>query len=160
MSVELPVRMHATTIALSGTAAVIRGPSGAGKSDLALRCLMMTPNPLVSGSVEFVSDDYTELFLRDDTVFARPPATIANLLEVRGLGIVEVKAVESARVGLFVDLADASTIERLPSELVQVDVIGHSYPVLRLCALEPSAPAKLLLALESVRRNGCLPTVG
>ncbi|MBU1212537.1 MAG: aldolase [Alphaproteobacteria bacterium] len=159
MSVELPVRIHATTIALAGAAAVIRGASGAGKSDLALRCLMMAPNALVSCRAELVSDDYTELFLQDDAVFARPPAEIANLLEVRGLGIVEIEAVASARVALFVDLAEASSIERLPGQETQVDVVGRTFPALRLCAAESSAAAKLLLALDFVSRHGRLPTI-
>ncbi|KUO53805.1 MAG: hypothetical protein APF80_07815 [Alphaproteobacteria bacterium BRH_c36] len=159
MTVELPARIHATTIALAGAAAVIRGASGAGKSDLALRCLMMAPNALVSCGAEFVSDDYTELFLQDNAVFARPPAEIANLLEVRGLGIVEIKAVASARVTLVVDLAEASSIERMPGQAMQVGVAGRTFPALRLHAAESSAPAKLLLALDFVRRHGRLPTI-
>lgn len=160
MSVELPVRIHATTIAIDGSAAVIRGASGAGKSDLALRCLMMTPNALVSGRAEFVSDDYTELFLQDDTVHARAPRGIAGLFEVRGLGILELQRVELAKVVLIVDLADASAIERLPAASMTADVIGRSFPMIRLCATEASAPAKLMLALDYARRHGRLPEAG
>ncbi len=157
MSVELPVRIHATTIAIEGSAAVIRGSSGAGKSDLALRCLMTPPNTLFTGRVELVSDDYTELVLEGGTMHARPPREIAGLLEVRGLGILEVAAVERARVSLVVDLADPSTIERLPEISNQVDLIDRKFPAIRLCAKEASAPAKLLLALDFLRRYGRLP---
>ena len=156
MSIELPVRIHATTIAIEGVAAIIRGPSGAGKSDLALRCLMMSPNALVSGRVDLVADDYTELFLQEGAVHARPPKEIANLLEVRGIGLMEIKALECAKVGLVVDLVESSAIERMPDEPKQVDVVGCDFPVVRLCATEASAPAKLLLALDMARQHGHL----
>lgn len=160
MSVELPVRVHATTIALEGSAAVIRGASGSGKSDLALRCMTMAPNALVETPVGLVADDYTELFLDGGTLGARPPVEIANLLEVRGVGLMEIEAVRNARVALVVDLAEADAIERMPMDKAQVDLVGFTVPAIRLCAKEASAPAKLLLALDFVRRNGHLPGVG
>ncbi|MBU2583387.1 MAG: HPr kinase/phosphatase C-terminal domain-containing protein [Alphaproteobacteria bacterium] len=160
MSVDLPVRIHATSIAVEGSAAIIRGASGTGKSDLALRCLTMAPGALTAGPAVLVADDYTELYLEDGELRARAPAEIANLMEVRGLGVMEVPALESARAALVVDLAEPSTIERLPLGANEIDVVGYTLPMLRLAAFEASSPAKLLLALDFVRRHGRLPGAG
>lgn len=158
MPIELPARVHATTIAIADRAAIIRGASGAGKSDLALRCLMMAPNSLIAQLVHLVADDYTELFFRDNALFARAPEQISRLLEVRGLGIVDLETTCDAQVALVVDLVDAAELSRLPAPSSKVLLVeGVSVPALRLSASEPSAPAKLLLALDYVRRNGRLP---
>lgn len=157
MPAELPVRIHATTIALGGHAAVIRGPSGSGKSDLALRCLTFAPNALIEAQVQLVADDYTELFDDDGTLSARCPQNIKNLLEVRGVGLVEIAARPQAQVALFVDLVDPKVVARLPDPDTSVDVVGFSVPCIALNAFEASAPSKLLLALENLRRHGELP---
>lgn len=160
MSVAFPVRVHATSIAINGSAALIRGGSGSGKSDLALRCLMTAPNALVDAAAGLVSDDYTELYLDGGTLRARAPAEISDLLEVRGVGLIHCEAVKHARIALIVDLADSAAIERMPLENAEVDVVGFSFPAIRLCAMEASAPAKLLIALDFVRRHGHLPGAG
>lgn len=157
MPVELPVRVHATSIAMAGKAAVIRGESGSGKSDLALRCLMAAPGPLVPEKAQLVADDYTEVFKRGGVLFARAPEPIAHLLEVRGVGIVKIEAVPEAEVVLVVDLAPASTIARLPEPSTKAELMGIELPAITLAASEPSAHAKLLLALEWVCRHGRLP---
>lgn len=158
MPIELPVRVHATTIAIADRAAIIRGASGAGKSDLALRCLMMAPNSLVAQPVQLVADDYTELFFRDNALFARAPEQISRLLEVRGLGIVDMETTCEAEVALVVDLVDTDELSRLPDPSSKVLLVeGISVPALRLSTSEPSAPAKLLLALDYIRRHGRLP---
>lgn len=158
MPVELPVRIHATTIAMAGSAAIIRGESGSGKSDLALRCLAAAPSTLIESTAQLVSDDYTEIFLRDGTLFARAPESIKNLMEVRGVGIVKVEAIPEAKVALVVDLAEASTIARHPDMPAQADLLGVQLPAIALCASEPSAPSKLLLALDQIRRHGRIAT--
>lgn len=160
MPIELPVRVHATTISLEGSAAIIRGGSGSGKSDLALRCLMMTPNALVQATAGLVSDDYTELYLEEGMLCARPPAEIANLLEVRGVGLMKFEAATNVKIALIVDLAESDTIERMPLENAEADVAGYAFPAIRLCAKQSSAPAKLLVALDFVRRHGHLPGAG
>ncbi|MCH9807642.1 MAG: HPr kinase/phosphatase C-terminal domain-containing protein [Alphaproteobacteria bacterium] len=157
MAVDLPVRIHATTVALNGMAALIRGPSGAGKSDLALRCLAASPNGLIESPLKLVSDDYTEVFERAGRLWTRPPETIANLLEIRGLGPVRIEALAEARLGLVVDLVDADQIARFPDPPRNAEIAGRSLPSIVLCATQASATAKLMVALEHVQRCGQLP---
>ena len=157
MPAELPLRVHASTIALGEHAAIIRGPSGSGKSDLALRCLAFAPNGLFTAEVRLVADDYTELFDDAGQLFARAPANIANLLEVRGLGLIEIEALPQAEAALIVDLVDPKVITRLPDPEARGEIAGIELPRIEVDAFEASAPIKLLLALECMRKNGELP---
>lgn len=147
MPTILPIRLHATAIALGDRAAAIRGPSGSGKSDLALRCLAQAPTALVADAARLIADDYTELYEDGGTIRARAPEAIAGLLEVRGLGIIELETQASARLALVVDLAGQGEIERLP-DASTTDIAGHAVPLLRLDAAAPSAAIKLLVALS------------
>ncbi len=121
---------------------------------------MLAPNSLVDQPAHLVADDYTELFLQDEALFARAPEQISRLLEVRGLGIVDLETTCEAEVVLVVDLVDAADLSRLPDPSSKVLLVeGFSVAALRLSISEPSAPAKLLLALDYVRRNGRLPAL-
>lgn len=141
--------LHATAIAAGGRAVLIRGASGAGKSDLALRCLALTPSALLPFAAVLVSDDQVRLKLRDGKIFASAPVELKGMLEVRGLGIMRVPAVEMAEVVLIADLVASGTVERLPDPWPVAVILGHTVPVLRLWALGASAPVKLLLGLSS-----------
>ena len=83
--------LHATCIAVDGATGplgvLLRGSSGAGKSDLAFR--------MIDQGARLVADDQCRLQRRNGAagayLVARAPATIDGLLEVRGLGVVEVQ---------------------------------------------------------------------
>ncbi len=141
--------VHATCVALrprgrSWRAVLLRGPSGAGKSDLALR--------LIEGGARLVADDQTELVRRGKSIIATSPATLAGLIEARGVGIVKLardQRVTRAPVVLLVDLAPPERIERLP-EPARERLLGVDLPVLMLAPFEASASAKLRLALTQI----------
>lgn len=88
--------VHASCVAIGGKGVLLLGPSGAGKSDLALR--------LIDEGARLVADDRCELFLKRGRLHARAPASIAGLIEIRGIGIVQTPHVESAAVALAVRL--------------------------------------------------------
>jgi serine kinase of HPr protein (carbohydrate metabolism regulator) len=75
------------------------------------------------------------------------PATIAGRIEVRGLGIMPVPSIASARLRLVVDLVPADAIERMPEQR-HCDLLGCTVPLIALAPFEASAPAKLRLALR------------
>lgn len=145
--------VHATAIAVGGQAALIRGPSAAGKSDLALRCILEGAHlPLAGGGrrhvlAELVSDDQVLLERRGDDLVARAPATIAGLIEVRGIGCVRLPVVAEAKVALVVDLTSDGRIERMPDPPPTCDIEGVVLPVLQLETAAPSSPLKLLMWL-------------
>ncbi|MGH7100047.1 MAG: HPr kinase/phosphorylase [Stellaceae bacterium] len=126
--------IHGTAVALDGEAVLLRGPPGAGKSDLALR--------LIDGGGRLVADDQTEIFRRGDRLWARAPAALAGLLEIRGAGILPVAAMAEAPLALLVDLVAPAAIERLPEATVE-SLLGVSLRRLALAPFEASAAAKL-----------------
>jgi serine kinase of HPr protein (carbohydrate metabolism regulator) len=138
---------HATTIALSGRAAMIRGASGAGKSDLALRCLSVPAGFAAGGKAKLVADDQSIATRDGDDVIVSAPAALTGMIEVRGLGIFRVPAITSARLDLIVDLVARDEIERMPESVETVSVAGRPVRRIALDPFEASAPLKLLLAL-------------
>jgi serine kinase of HPr protein (carbohydrate metabolism regulator) len=128
--------LHASCVAIGGRAVLLAGGSGCGKSDLALR--------LIDRGARMVSDDYTLLRAEDGRLIASAPATIAGRLEVRGVGIVGLAALNAAPVCLFADLERVP--ERLP-ERATITLAGLDVPAVALAALEASAPIKLEQAL-------------
>lgn len=143
--IESPTTLvHATAILVDGVGVLIRGPSGSGKSDLALR--------MIDAGARLIADDQTELSRVGATVEARPPARLAGLLEVRGIGIVSVPAVPAGRLGLVLDLVSADEVERMPVDN-RLELLGIPLRLLRLAAFEASTTAKLRLAVVCCRMD-------
>lgn len=136
--------IHATCISLHGVGLLLRGPSGLGKSDLALR--------LIDGGATLVADDRTllstALTAGGPILVASPPPGLAGLLEVRGLGLVRLPHQSLCPVHMVVDvLPPDDKPERLPDPDTEV-FLGVTLPRWCLNALEPSAPAKVRLAVR------------
>ncbi|MCH9765888.1 MAG: HPr kinase/phosphatase C-terminal domain-containing protein [Alphaproteobacteria bacterium] len=140
--------MHGTAVAAAGRGALIRGASGSGKSDLALRCLMHAPSPLLPNAVSLISDDRVAIEVRAGALIASPPPAIAGLLEVRGLGLYRFEYTSEAPVAVVVDLVASDKIERLPVTKTEAVIAGISIPLIQLAAFDASAATKLLLALS------------
>ena len=135
--------IHATAVAIDGEAVLLRGPPGAGKSDLALR--------LIDGGARLISDDQAVLRRRDAQILVRAPATIAGLIEVRGLGILRIDPLDEAPLALVVDLVSPAQIERLPEPRSE-RILGVAIPLIALAPFAASAAAKLRLARRAFPR--------
>lgn len=138
-----PETIHASAVAIDGRAVLIMGPSGAGKSDLALR--------LIDRGAILVSDDYIMVRQSAGLVLAEPPATIAGLIEVRGLGIVSMLHVSQVPIALVVRLENA--VERMPEQSLTRRIAGVEVPEVAIDAREASAPIKVELALRRLLDN-------
>ena len=134
------VLVHASCVALEGSGVLLRGAPGAGKSDLALR--------LIEDGARLVADDQVALTNSGGVLLAAPPARIAGLLEVRGIGIVSMDFVPRCPVRLVVDLVAPDAVERMPAA-ARVTLSGHRLPRIALAPFEASAPAKVRLALAA-----------
>lgn len=126
---------------------LLLGESGTGKSELALR--------LIAQGARLVADDRTELFLRDGALMARAPASLAGLMEARGLGIVALPHAKEARIALAVAPVETGSVPRhpqrefyAPSESLNLPETARP-PMLWLSPLEASAPAKVTLAVAA-----------
>ncbi len=135
------ILLHATAVAIDGQAVLLGGPSGSGKSDLALR--------LIDAGGRLVADDQSELSRRGDVLMVRAPATIAGLIEARGLGILRLDALGEAPVGLIAELVPADRIERMPPRRTRA-ILGIAVPLIEIAPFEASAAAKLRLALRAL----------
>lgn len=124
--------LHATSVAIGGWAVLIEGPSGSGKSDLALR--------LIDRGAVLIADDQTGVSAEPDGLYACAPATIAGLLEVRGVGIMTVPYVGRAKVALAVLIGAP---ERMPDTAEERVIDGYRVPAMTVAALETSAPIKV-----------------
>src|ERR1700710_2001761 len=95
------MQIYASCAARNGEGVLVLGPSGSGKSDLTLR--------LIDRGFILVADDRVDIA----SGFASSPAALMGLLEVRGMGIVRLAYLASARLHLAVDLGIVP--DRLPS---------------------------------------------
>ena len=145
--------VHGTCVALGPRAALLRGSPGAGKSDLALRFMALP----AEGNLKplLVADDQVFVEARaDGTLLVSPPESIAGKIEVRGIGIVEVPYLAQAQLVLICDLVETKDMPRMPPEPPEEAVIaGVTLPILKLAALEASAPLKLKMALFPATRR-------
>lgn len=134
----MSVTLHATCVAIRGVGVLLTGPPGSGKSDLALR--------LIDRGAELVSDDGTIVTAQDGRLIASAPATIAGLIEARGLAILARPALAAAPLALC--LALDRTPVRLPDAPLPTRLIeGVALPLLALAPFEASAAIKVEQAL-------------
>ena len=120
--------MHGVLMDVLGVGILITGESGLGKSELGLE--------LISRGHGLVADDVVELArVGPHTIEGHCPNLLANLLEVRGLGLLDIKAIfgETAvrrkmRLRMIVHLVKHSTLEekyqRLPLDVLTENVLG------------------------------------
>jgi len=136
--------VHATTIAINGEGVLIRGPAGSGKSDLGLR--------LIDGGAVLVADDYTKIENIDDKIFVSPPEPISGMMEIRGVGVVQMGTIGKVTLALIVDLVRHELIERLPEHHTE-EIMGIDIPLIELDPFEPSATAKVRMALRAIKEK-------
>ena len=139
--------VHASAVLTGNRAVLIRGPAGSGKSSLALALLDAAKMNLLHFA-RLVADDRVELQACHGRLLLRPPAALAGLIEVRGVGIRRIAFEPVAVAGLVVDL-DAADAERVPAASASsVAIDGIGLPRLPVAA-GAQALAALLATLNS-----------
>ncbi len=128
------MQIYASCAARDGAGVIVTGPAGSGKSDLVLR--------LLDRGFVLVADDRVDIL---DGI-ARAPASLAGLIEVRGLGVLRLPYAAEARLALAVDLA--APRERLPAP-TRHPTLG--VPAIALDPALPSAAQRVALALDCVQ---------
>ena len=125
------MRYHASCAARDAHGVLLLGPSGSGKSDLLLR--------LLDRGFTLIADDQVEV---SDGV-AQAPATLAGLVEIRGLGILRLPYQATAQLALAVTLGAPPT--RLPQPARDAEL---GVPSIALDPWLASAPIRVSLALD------------
>lgn len=129
--------VHGTCVAFGDIGILLRGVSGSGKSDLALR--------LIEAGAALVADDRVELRAGEDRLTAAAPAGLAGLMEIRGLGLVELPSVSDIPVELIADLVSTADMERLPATVWE-ECAGIRIRKVAVAPFEQTAVAKLRIA--------------
>ena len=155
------VSMHGVFMDILGLGVLITGESGLGKSELGLE--------LISRGNGLVADDAVDLFrINKTTIEGRCPELLQNLLEVRGIGLLDIRAIfgETAvrrkmRLKLIVHLVRKETLERdydrIPFEPLTQDVAG--IPV-RKVVIQVVAGRNIAVLVEAAVRNTILQLRG
>ena len=163
LSKELAQRltMHGVFMDVLGVGVLITGESGLGKSELGLE--------LISRNHGLVADDAVEFSrIAPNMIEGRCPPLLQNLLEVRGLGLLDIKTIfgETAvrrkmRLKLIVHLVRRSTLEedyeRLPLHSQSEEVLGLA---IRKVVIPVEAGRNLAVLLEAAVRNTILQLRG
>jgi len=152
---------HGVFMDILGLGVLLTGESGLGKSELGLE--------LISRGHGLVADDVVDLYrVSQSAIEGRCPELLANLLEVRGIGLLDIKAIfgETAvrrkmRLKLIVHLVRKETLEReferLPYEPLYEDVLGM--PIRRVI-IAVVAGRNLAVLVEAAVRNTILQLRG
>jgi HPr kinase/phosphorylase len=152
--------MHGVFMDVLGMGVLIAGESGVGKSELGLE--------LISRGHGLVADDVVDFARTEpDAIEGHCPPLLANLLEVRGLGLLDIKSIfgETAvrrkmKLRLIVELrrqAAASQTERLPLAGASEEVLG--LPIHKV-VIPVAAGRNLAVLLEAAVRNTILKLRG
>ncbi len=139
LGVELAPRIsiHGVLVDVYGEGVLIMGESGIGKSEAALE--------LIKRGHRLVTDDVVEISkVSDDTLVGRSPEITKHFIELRGIGIVDVKTlfgVESVKETQSIDMVikleewdrdkdyDRLGLEEEYTEFLGNKVVCHSLPI-------------------------------
>lgn len=146
--------MHGVFIDVLGVGVLIAGESGLGKSELGLE--------LISRGHGLVADDAVEFSrVTPNRIEGRCPPMLQNMLEVRGLGLLDIKTIfgETAvrrkmRLNLIVHLIKRSAMDndfqRLPLDAQTQEVLG--LPIHKVI-IPVAAGRNLAVLVEAAVRN-------
>lgn len=147
------ISVHGVLVDVYGEGVLITGESGIGKSEAALE--------LVKRGHRLVTDDVVELRkVSDDTLIGSAPDVTKHLIEIRGIGIVDIKALfgassvkDTQSIDLVIKLEDwdkEKEYDRLGLEETYTEYLGNKI----VCHNIPIRPGRnLAIICESAAVN-------
>lgn len=138
--------IHGVLVDVYGEGLLIMGESGIGKSEAALE--------LIRRGHRLVADDVVEIRkINDDTLLGYPSKITKHLIELRGIGIIDVKSLfgveavkERQKIGFVIKLEEwngKSEYDRLGMEDEYMDILGNKIP----CHSLPIRPGRNLAVI-------------
>ncbi len=150
--------VHGVCLDVLGMGVIITGDSGSGKSELGLE--------LISRGAGLVADDVVDLYrIGQDTLQARCPSLLRDFLEVRGLGVLNIRTIfgetsvrPNKNVRLVIHLAnvrhvDQAPMERLPLNASTIEILGVKVAKV---TIPVAAGRNLAVLVEAAVRNTVL----
>ena len=127
--------VHGVLMDIYGMGVLIQGDSGIGKSETGLE--------LVKRGHRLVADDRVDVFARDEmTLWGEPAEILRHLLEIRGVGIIDVMSLygasavkDSSQVQIAVYLENYTkeqTYDRLGNNAEEIQFCGVTIPRIRI----------------------------
>ncbi|PXV91522.1 Hpr(Ser) kinase/phosphatase [Lachnotalea glycerini] len=122
------ITLHGCLVDINGVGVFIRGESGIGKSEAVLE--------LIKRGHRMVSDDAVEIYKASEkTLFGKAPKIVRDFLEIRGIGIVDIKTMfgvqsvkETQSIELVVTLQEwdsKAEYDRLGDRESFVEILGN-----------------------------------
>ena len=153
------ISRHGGLMDVYGVGIFITGESGVGKSETALE--------LVKRGHRFVADDVVEIHkLSDDTLIGRSPDIIRHMMEIRGLGIIDVSVLygmgavmqeKDINLAIHLEPGDISNIDRLGTDDNHITLLGIKVPQITM----PVRPGRnLAIIMEVAAMNYRLKSMG
>jgi HPr kinase/phosphorylase len=153
------ISRHGGLMDVYGVGIFITGESGVGKSETALE--------LVKRSHRFVADDVVEIHkLSDETLVGRSPDIIRHMMEIRGLGIIDVSVLygmgavmqeKDINLSIHLELGDVANADRLGLEDNHITLLGVKIPQI----IVPVRPGRnLAIIIEVAAMNYRLRSMG
>lgn len=152
--------VHGVLVDINGVGVLIRGQSGIGKSETALE--------LVKRGHRLVADDSVEIRQEDfDSLIGTSPPLIEHLLEIRGLGIIDVMSLFGAgavinykKISLVINLEtwdQKTAYDRIGADTETMKIMDVNVPV----ATIPVRPGRnLAVIIEVAAMNYRLKRMG
>lgn len=154
------ITISGVLIDINGVGTLVRGKSGIGKSEAALE--------LVKRGHRFVADDSVVVTkLGEGLLYGTSPELIKNLMEVRGIGIVDIaqlygigSVLDNAKIDLVVQMDEFSyenEYDRLGIDETTMEILGVDIPFLTIPVRQGRNVAVIL---EAAARNHSLKSKG
>lgn len=151
LNIELApmLSMHGVLVEIYGEGIMILGESGVGKSETAME--------IVKRGHRLIADDLVEVRrVSDTTLLGRAPEVLRHLIEIRGLGIMDVKELygvssvkiqENINFVINLELWDENKLyDRLGLQEQTTDILGISVPSITI----PVRPGRNLAIIAEV----------
>lgn len=153
------ISRHAGLMDVYGVGILLMGDSGVGKSETALE--------LVKRNHRMVADDVVEIIkLSDNQLIGQSPEVIRHMMEIRGLGIIDVRTLygigavlveKSIELAVNLELGDPMNIDRLGLSQEYISLLGVKVPIITI----PVRPGRnLAIIIEVAAMNFRLQRMG
>ena len=127
--------VHGVLVDIYGMGVLIQGDSGIGKSETALE--------LVKRGHRLVADDRVDVYAKDEgTLWGEPAEILLHLLEIRGVGIIDVMSLYGAsavrnssqvQLGIYLEnFENGKVFDRLGNSNEEIELQGVKIPRIRI----------------------------
>jgi len=140
--------IHGVLLSIDNIGIIIRGKSGIGKSECAAE--------LINKGAKLVADDLIIVTLTDGELVGASPEKIRNLIEIRGIGILNVKDIfgalavmKESKIHLIIDLIEfnkENKYDRLGYDTVQEKIMSVPLPKIQI----PVSPGRNVSTLIEI----------